>query len=376
MPLEASGLLGGHRGSGTGRRVGRPGGAADCRHSHRASDGKNRRGRRTVGRRVEARHAHRQVVRNQPGRQHRAAGQERRHARVRRQVLLRGLRVRRSASRRPSARRTAIATTCRSYTDYARRDHRHPQRRQDGHPVPGERRAASSTTPMQDDDAAGEDSSPDFYWDSAARITDHGWTLEIRIPFSSLRYRQRDPQTWGIMLYRNYPRDRRYRSSRTTLPRGGNCFICSSNTLTGPLGPADRRAPGGRAVRHAPESGGDRRRRPRHASRDRAGRSRDGGIDVKWTPERQQRDRRHRQSRLLADRVRRRRRSRPTSASRSSSRRSARSSSKGVELFSTPMQAVYTRTITDPRWGVRADGQVDGSPATRRSSPRTAAAAA
>ena len=39
-------------------------------------------------------------------------------------------------------------------------------------------------------------------------ITDHGWTLEMRIPFSSLRYQNGDPQTWGIMLYRNYPRDR------------------------------------------------------------------------------------------------------------------------------------------------------------------------
>src|SRR5262245_30951267 len=34
-------------------------------------------------------------------------------------------------------------------------------------------------------DASGEDSSPDFFWDSAARIGAAGWTLEIRIPFSS-----------------------------------------------------------------------------------------------------------------------------------------------------------------------------------------------
>src|SRR2546422_759057 len=60
------------------------------------------------------------------------------------------------------------------------------------------------------DDASGEDSSPDFFWESAARITERGWTLEIRVPFSSLRYRTSDPQTWGILLYRNYPRDFRY----------------------------------------------------------------------------------------------------------------------------------------------------------------------
>ena len=57
------------------------------------------------------------------------------------------------------------------------------------------------------DDSTSEDSSPDFFWDSATKITDRGWTLEMRIPFSSIRYRNVDPQTWRIMLYRNYPRD-------------------------------------------------------------------------------------------------------------------------------------------------------------------------
>src|SRR5213593_1099338 len=83
------------------------------------------------------------------------------------------------------------------------------------------------------DDASGEDSSPDFFWESAARITDGGWTLEIRVPFSSLRYRTADPQTWGILLYRNYPRDFRYQFFSARLPRGGNCFICRSNPLVG-----------------------------------------------------------------------------------------------------------------------------------------------
>ena len=46
-------------------------------------------------------------------------------------------------------------------------------------------------------DASGEDTSPDFYWDSAARITPTGWTLEIRIPFSSLRYRLGRPADLG-----------------------------------------------------------------------------------------------------------------------------------------------------------------------------------
>jgi hypothetical protein len=81
-----------------------------------------------------------------------------------------------------------------------------------------------------------EDNAPDWFWDSAGKIGDHGWTLEIRIPFSSLRYPKRDPQTWGIMLYRNYPRDRRYQIFSTRLPKDANCFICNVQPLLGLTG--------------------------------------------------------------------------------------------------------------------------------------------
>src|SRR5712691_2981474 len=80
---------------------------------------------------------------------------------------------------------------------------------------------------VSDDTTGNEDSSPDFFWDSATKINDHGWTLEIRIPFSSLRYSGTNPNQWGIMLYRNWPRDRRYQIFANKLPRGSNCFICN-----------------------------------------------------------------------------------------------------------------------------------------------------
>ena len=31
---------------------------------------------------------------------------------------------------------------------------------------------------------------------------------------------------------------------------------------------------------------------------------------------------------------------------------------EGLELFTTPIQAVYTRTVTSPRWGGRATGEL------------------
>ncbi|HWF84870.1 MAG TPA: carbohydrate binding family 9 domain-containing protein, partial [Vicinamibacterales bacterium] len=83
------------------------------------------------------------------------------------------------------------------------------------------------------DDASGENASPDFFWDSAAAINEHGWTLEMRIPFSSLRYKNRDPQTWGIILFRNYPRQSRYQFFSARLPRNSNCLVCRENPLIG-----------------------------------------------------------------------------------------------------------------------------------------------
>src|SRR5262249_37183024 len=82
-------------------------------------------------------------------------------------------------------------------------------------------------------DASGEDSSPDFFWDAAGKVTATGWSLEIRIPFSSLRYADNETPTWGILLYRNYPRDRRYQFFSARLPRDVSCFICNSSKLTG-----------------------------------------------------------------------------------------------------------------------------------------------
>src|SRR5207237_5010194 len=38
---------------------------------------------------------------------------------------------------------------------------------------------------------------------------------------------------WGILLYRNYPRDRHYQFFSARLPRDVSCFICNSSKLSG-----------------------------------------------------------------------------------------------------------------------------------------------
>jgi hypothetical protein len=46
----------------------------------------------------------------------------------------------------------------------------------------------------------------DGVWDAAARITDDGWTAEIAIPTSTLRFLRGDEQSWGINFMRNIRR--------------------------------------------------------------------------------------------------------------------------------------------------------------------------
>lgn len=57
--------------------------------------------------------------------------------------------------------------------------------------------------------SAGEgDSSWAPVWDVATEVDDSGWSVEVRIPFSQLRFRPDDEQVWGIQLERNITRTR------------------------------------------------------------------------------------------------------------------------------------------------------------------------
>lgn len=202
-------------------------------------------------------------------------------------------------------------------------------------------------------DASGEDDAPDFFWDSAARITDRGWMLEMRIPFSSLRYSAAPEQTWGVYLYRNYPRDRRYEIGSAPIPRGANCIICHFPPLTGL-----RDLPSAAHFTVAPYTTAART----EAAIDGAGSPLDAGendwqagADVKWTPN----------ARMAVDATLNPDFSQIESdvAAITANERFAifRPEKRpffleGKDLFSTPIQAVHTRNIASPRWGARATG--------------------
>lgn len=189
-------------------------------------------------------------------------------------------------------------------------------------------------------DASGvEDFSPDFFYEAVARRVPGGWTAEMRIPLSSLRYPASDPQTWGVILMRNYPRDFRYMMANTPIPKNTNCFLCHAATLTGLQG-----LPTGSHFTIVPYTTASSRG------------TGEIGADLKWNPS----------TRLTIDAT-----VNPDFSQIESDVPQLAVDSRfalsypekraffleGVDLLSTPLQAVYTRTITAPAWGVRATGQ-------------------
>lgn len=202
-----------------------------------------------------------------------------------------------------------------------------------------------------------ENFSPDFFWDSAGRITERGWQVEMRIPFASLRYSGSAPR-WRLLVYRNRPREYRYQIFSRPLPRDSNSLLAQAAVVEGlqglPTGSHLVAAPfvaGGRARERSEGPGG-----PLGPSKGRL----DGGLDLKWllsadhaldltvNPD---------FSQVESD-----------AAQISINRRFALFYPEkrpffleGVDLFDTPLTAVYTRTVTDPAWGLRATGKAAGT---------------
>ena len=50
---------------------------------------------------------------------------------------------------------------------------------------------------------SGEDGSWNAVWNSEAQLQTDGWTFEMRIPYSALRFVSKDNQTWGLNITRN-----------------------------------------------------------------------------------------------------------------------------------------------------------------------------
>jgi hypothetical protein len=200
-----------------------------------------------------------------------------------------------------------------------------------------------------------EDFSPDFFFDSAARITDEGWQAELRVPFATLRYPEKETQEWGIRIWRNYPREFRYGFYSSPSPRGANCYVCHLAPLTGLVG-----LPTASNLLLVPYA------TAQHVSEPDAPGDGDGdaeaqvGVDVKWTPSADTAldltlnpDFSQVEGDVAQIAVNQRfalffPEKRPFFL-------------EGVDLFDTPIQAVYTRTVTAPRGGARLTGKIGRS---------------
>ena len=58
--------------------------------------------------------------------------------------------------------------------------------------------------------AIGQDITWDAVWESAAKITQAGWVVEIAIPYSALRFPRIEKQVWGINFWRSFHRRNEY----------------------------------------------------------------------------------------------------------------------------------------------------------------------
>ena len=208
-----------------------------------------------------------------------------------------------------------------------------------------------------DDVNGNEDSSWDAIWDSAGRISEKGFVVEMQIPLSQLRFPATDgKQTWGVDLLRFWPRDHRYRLSNNPLDRNRNCYLCQMSKLQGLEGSQP-----GNDLEITPTitaSQTDTTDDPGVEPMESLGTDTDAGVSVRWgiTPDITanlainpdfsqveadvaQLDVNERFALFFPER-------RPFFL-------------EGADYFSTPVDAVFTRNIADPDVGTKLTGRRD-----------------
>ncbi|MEA2691369.1 MAG: hypothetical protein QOJ16_756, partial [Acidobacteriota bacterium] len=198
-----------------------------------------------------------------------------------------------------------------------------------------------------------EDFSWDAIWASAGRVTRDGYVVEIAIPFRQLRFpRSSAPQTWGIEFFRSYPRDVRYRMSSRYTDRAKDCILCQENKVAGFAGIApgrnleldptltsqrsDAQPPGA-----FPEGGLDRgKTKTDPGLTARWGFSPNASLSAAINPDFSQVEADVAQLGINTRFALFYPEKRPFFL-------------EGADLFLTPLQAVFTRTVADPDWGVK-----------------------
>jgi len=200
-----------------------------------------------------------------------------------------------------------------------------------------------------------EDWSFDLIWESASKIGTDGWVAEVAIPFSQLRFpRTSAPQTWGFDVGRSWPRNVRHRMTAHPQDRNRNCVLCQLDKVAGFEGIEP-----GHAIELDPTATGSRTDRLDSypdGELESGGTESELGLTARWgltsdltlsaavNPD---------FSQIEAD-----------AAQLEVNQRFALFFPEkrpffleGIDFFSTPINAVFTRTVVDPEWGVKLTGK-------------------
>lgn len=85
-------------------------------------------------------------------------------------------------------------------------------------------------------EGVGEDGSFDVIWESIGKVTDSGYQVEVAIPFRSLRFPDAEEHVWKATFWRDRQRETRYRYTWSPISKDDPCFICQWGTLRGITG--------------------------------------------------------------------------------------------------------------------------------------------
>ncbi len=214
---------------------------------------------------------------------------------------------------------------------------------------------------MQNDASEGDrrhwggDESWDVIWESAGQITEWGYTVEMAIPFNALSFpRANGEQIWGFILSRDYPRNVRHSIRNVPEDRSRNCSICQAAKMVGFEGISPGRnlefTPTITSFRYDEREDFPDGEMLTESSATELGLTTSWGItpnfnlNVAVNPDFSQVEADAYQLEINRQFALRFEEKRPFFL-------------EGRDFFSTPLNAVYTRSIVDPSWGVKITGK-------------------
>lgn len=200
----------------------------------------------------------------------------------------------------------------------------------------------------------------DAIWDSAGRITEWGYAVEMRVPFSSLRFQGigSGAQVWGFDAVRSYPRRVRHHIGLFPRDRNNNCYLCQAVKISGFDGVEPGRnlelVPTVTAMRTD-----TRDELPGGAMHNGDGKA-DLGVTARWSPNPNltlQGTLRPDFSQVEADSLQLDA-NEPFALSYAEKRPFFM---EGTDFFTTRLQAVYSRVVREPTWGTKVSGKSNGT---------------